>query len=619
MADEQSPNSDETPPAPVDPTNWAMAMSRIAERSQHLVMQFLSEQQHGSSAPNIDPFKLGAPFFEMTTRLMSDPQYLMQAQLDLWQSYLNLWHHTSQRMLGKESEPVIESPPGDRRFRDPLWQESTLFDFVRQSYLLTARWLNELVSEVEGLDEKTRQKVDFYTRQFVDALSPSNFVGTNPEVLRTTLESGGENLIQGLENLIEDMERGRGQLLISMTDEDAFTIGENIACTPGQVIYQNDLMQLIQYTPTTDTVYKRPLLIIPPWINKYYILDLRAKNSFVKWAVDQGYTVFMISWVNPGPEHRDKTFESYIDEGLFAAMDQIEKATGERSINTVGYCLGGTMLAAALSILEQRGDDRINAASFFVTLTDFEEAGEVTVFIDEAYLDYLEQQMAEKGYLEARAMHTTFNMLRANDLIWSFVVNNYLLGKEPFPFDLLYWNSDSTNLPAAMHSYYLRNMYQQNKLIEPGGLTMLGHPIDLTQVQTPACFIAAKEDHIAPWKPVYRGARRFKGPVKFILGASGHIAGIINPPAANKYCYWTSTKKPKDPEAWLEAAERHDGSWWHEWHKWMSRKAGAQVAARNIEDQPVKPIEPAPGSYVKVRAESLDPAPTVEEFKEAKA
>ncbi len=596
----------ETPSKP-DLVHWSRSMARIAERSQKLVTDFMSHQEaflHPSAL--YDPMKIGDAFIEMTHRLMADPQYLMRAQMSLWNSYIDLWQSTSLRLLGEESDDVAANPAGDRRFKDPLWQDGTLFNYLRQSYLLTARWMQSVVAEVDGLDDKTRQKLDFYTREFVNALSPSNFVATNPEVLRVTFETGGANLLTGLENLLEDLERGRGELLISMTDETAFSLGENIAVSEGAVIYQNRLMQLIQYAPQTEQVHKRPLLILPPWINKFYILDLREKNSLVRWLTQQGYTVFMVSWANPTEDHSDIEFEDYIELGLMAALDEIEKATGEDSINAIGYCLGGTMLAAGLSVLEQKGDTRINAASFFVTMTDFQQAGDVTVFIDEEQLDHLESKMAKKGYLDARAMQTSFNLLRSNDLIWSFVVNNYLLGREPLPFDLLYWNADSTNLPAKMHSYYLRNMYQKNLLVEPGKLTMLGHKIDLSKVKTPSCWIAAKDDHIAPWHSVYSSARQFAGPIKFILGASGHIAGIINPPAANKYCYWSSTKRPQDHDAWLEGAAQHDGSWWPEWESWLSRKSGAKVAARAL---PQKVLEPAPGSHVKKRSESLgDPA-----------
>ena len=419
-----------------------------------------------------NPMAIGAAFFEMTARLMSDPSRLVQAQMSLWNDYMRLWQNTTTRLLGGAAEPIVEPAPEDRRFRDRAWSDNALFDFIKQSYLLTARSIQGAVGEIEGLDERTARKVDFYTRQFVDALAPSNFVLTNPEVLRATIESRGENLLNGLKNLLDDLERGKGRLHISMTDMAAFKIGENVAATPGKVVYQNDLIQLIQYTPTTETVKRRPLLIMPPWINKFYILDLRPRNSFIRWAVGQGHTVFVISWVNPDERLAQKSFEDYMREGPLAALDAIEQATGERTANVIGYCLGGTLLAATLAYMAAKRDNRIKSATYFVTMVDFQEAGELSVFIDEEQLQALEQRMSKKGYLEARDMHTTFNMLRANDLIWSFVVNNYLLGKQPFPFDLLYWNANSTRMPAAMHSFYLRKMYQENLLVKPGGITL---------------------------------------------------------------------------------------------------------------------------------------------------
>jgi len=583
-----------------DPAELSQTMSNIAEKSHKLAVDFMERQQLRPADANMDPLNLSNAFLEMTTRLMSDPTKLVQAQMNLWQDYMKLWQATTNRMLGMDDpEPVARPEKGDRRFKDPAWEDNEFFDFLKQSYLITSRWLRSTVNEVEGLDEHTSKKVDFYTRQFADAMAPSNFVWTNPEVLRTTVEQGGENLVRGLENLLDDMERGK----ISQTDYDAFEVGRNLAVTPGKVVYENELMQLIQYTPTTETVYKTPLIIIPPWINKYYILDLREKNSFVKWAVDQGFTVFMISWVNPDEQLARKTFEDYLTQGPLQALDVVEEITGERQTNFIGYCLGGTLLTCTLSYLNQTGQgERVKAATFFTTMADFAEAGELEVFIDEEQIAALEDQMKEKGYLEGKSMATTFNMLRANDLIWSFVINNYLLGKEPFPFDLLYWNSDSTRMPAAMHSFYLRKMYQENKLIEPGGITLKGVPMDLGTITQPSFALATKEDHIAPWKSGYALTRLTGGPVKFVLAASGHIAGVVNPPAANKYNYWTNSKNPKDPEKWLENAKAHDGSWWPEWHRWMEQKSGTDtVEPRQPGGGVYTPIEDAPGRYVKMK------------------
>ena len=583
-----------------DPVEMSQAMAKIAERSQRLVSDFLERQQSEHSTTALDPLNIGSAFLEMTAHMMADPGKLVQAQMNLWQDYMKLWQSTTARMLGEVSEPVIEPDTGDRRFKDTAWDENQMFDFIKQSYLLSARWMQSTVGEVEGMDTKTAKKVDFYTRQFVDALAPSNFVMTNPEVLRATMESGGENLVRGLENLLEDLERGKGRLAIKMTDTEAFELGRNIAVTPGKVVFQTDLMQLIQYTPTTEKVYKRPLLIIPPWINKYYILDLREKNSFVRWATEEGFTVFIVSWVNPDEKLTAKTFEDYMIEGPLAAFDAIEKATGETDLNVIGYCLGGTLLACTLAYMTAKKDSRVKSATFLTALTDFTESGELGVFIDEEQLTALEEKMSHTGYLEGAHMATTFNMLRANDLIWSFVVNNYLLGKDPFPFDLLYWNSDSTRMPAAMHSFYLRRMYQENLLAKPGGIELKGVPIDLGKVKTPAFILSTKEDHIAPWKSTYAATQLFSGPARFVLAASGHIAGVVNPPAAGKYSHWTNPKNPESPDDWLVSAEEHPGSWWPEWAKWVSKFAGAKVAARVPGDAKLKVIEDAPGSYAKV-------------------
>ncbi len=587
---------------PPDPVELSRQMAEIAEKSQRLVADFLSRQNGEGGFGMADPMAIGAAFFDMTAKLMADPSRLVQAQLSLWNDYMTLWQRSAQRFLGGEAEPVIEAASEDRRFRDKAWSDNTLFDFIKQSYLLTARCLQGAVKDVEGLDERTARKVDFYTRQFVDAIAPSNFLMTNPEVLRATIDSRGENLLNGLKNLLDDLERGKGRLAITMTDMAAFKIGENVATTPGKVVYQNELIQLLQYAPTTETVKRRPLLIIPPWINKFYILDLRPRNSFIRWAVEQGHTVFVISWVNPDERLAQKSFEDYMREGLLAALDAMEQATGEREANVIGYCLGGTLLAATLAYMTAKRDRRIKSATFFVTMVDFTEAGELSVFIDEEQLHALEERMEKKGYLEARDMHATFNMLRANDLIWSFVVNNYLLGKSPFPFDLLYWNADSTRMPAAMHSFYLRKMYQENLLARPGGITLGGVPIDLRKVKTPAFLLSTRDDHIAPWRSTYAATQLYSGPVKFVLSASGHIAGVVNPPGS-KYGHWENDANPPTGEEWLAGATQHADSWWPVWERWIAKYAGGEVAARQPGDGKLTPIEDAPGSYVRVRAE----------------
>lgn len=595
-----------TPIPQPDPEALARNMAEIASRSQRLVSDFLARQaaQGGNGGlGNADPLNIGTAFLEMTARLMADPAKLVQAQMNLWQDYMKLWQTTASRLMGQEAPTVIEPDKTDRRFKDQEWNENEIFNYIKQSYLLTSRWLRSTVNEVEGLEAKDAQKVDFYTRQFIDAMAPSNFVMTNPEALRVTLETKGENLVNGLKNLLDDLERGKGRLAISMTDYDAFEVGGNVATTPGKVVFRNALMELLQYTPTTETVVQAPLLIVPPWINKFYILDLRAKNSFIKWAVDQGHTVFVISWINPDETLRDKDFASYMLEGPLAAIDAVQQATGEDHVNAIGYCIGGTLLASTLAYMTAKGDDRIKSATFFTTMLDFTEAGELSVFIDEEQVAGIEEKMAERGYLDGSEMATTFNLLRANDLIWSFVVNNYLLGKDPFPFDLLYWNSDSTRMPEKMHSFYLRKMYLENKLVEPGGITLDGVDIDLRTIKTPSYFLSTRDDHIAPWKSTYAATRLFKGPLRFVLSASGHIAGVINPPAAGKYCYWTSDKKPlKDPDAWFAATTQTDGSWWPDWDAWVKKYAGKKaVPARVPGDGKLKVLDDAPGPFVKAR------------------
>jgi polyhydroxyalkanoate synthase len=581
---------------------WLRIMGEIGDRSQKLLRDFASgSSSSGEQSSAADPLNLAPTIIELTARMMANPTAVLQAQFSLWQNYLELWQSTSQRLLGQPVPPLIEPERGDRRFRDPAWDDHAVFDFIKQSYLLTSRWLVHLVNDVDGMDDKTRQKIDFYTRQMIDAMAPNNFVATNPEVLRATLESGGENLLRGLNNLLEDLDRGQGKLRIRMTDEAAFSVGKNVATTPGKVVFQNDLIQLIQYQPTTEKVHKRPLLIIPPWINKFYILDLQPQNSFIKYAVDQGFTVFVVSWINPDKEHAKKTFDDYMAEGAIAAIDAIGEATGEREVNAIGYCLGGTLLAATLAYMAATKDNRVKAATFFVTLTDFEDPGELGVFIDEEQLAAMDQMMAEKGYLDGREMATTFNMLRANDLIWSFVVNNYLLGKEPFPFDLLYWNADSTRMPHAMHSFYLREFYQNNKLVE-GKIKLAGTPIDLKKIRIPVYMLSTRDDHIAPWQSTYAATQLSRGKTTFGLAGSGHIAGVIHPPTTERYGHGLNDTLPADPKDWLDGATQKSGSWWPHWAAWNAAKAGAKVKARTPGEGKLKAIEDAPGSYVKVRA-----------------
>jgi len=582
-----------------DPIALAAQLRNIARQSQVLMRHFVSHQPDAIKFGMGHRSTLGFEFFELMTRMMTDPVVVASAQIDLFYNTLGIWHKTAERMLMLRARDA--DAPKDKRFKHPEWSENAVFNFVKDSYLVVAESILSAIRDVKGMDEASARKVDFYTRQFVDALSPSNFVATNPEVLTATLASGGQNLLRGLENLLADLERGNGRLAITMTDLKAFRLGENIATTPGKIVYQNELMQLIQYTPSTREVRRRPLLIVPPWINKFYVLDLQPKNSFIKWAVDQGHTVFAISWVNPDEKLAAKGFENYMLEGPLAALDAIESATGERSVNAIGYCLGGTLLASTAAYSAAKGDDRITSATYFATLVDFTEVGDMAVFIDEEQLASLERRMRERGYLEAQDMATAFNMLRANDLIWSFVVSNYLLGKEHIPVDLLFWNSDSTRMPAAMHSFYLRKMYQQNLLAKPGGITLADTPIDLSKVRTPTFILATREDHIAPWKSTYAATRLYSGPIKFVLSDAGHMAGVISPPGT-KYGHWANDKLPSSPDEWFGGATPNQGSWWPLWDQWVTQLEGGRVPARQPGSGELPIIENAPGSYVRVRS-----------------
>ncbi|MFT3760721.1 class I poly(R)-hydroxyalkanoic acid synthase [Thauera sp.] len=606
-----APSTETARPELPDPQEVAKTYAEVARRASHLISDHVNRQlKKGITAP-ADELGIAQAFMDMMAKLLSNPYKLAQAQMNLVWDYFSLWQHSMMRFAGLNASPVAAPEKTDKRFKDEEWEQHFLFDFIKQSYLIAARHIHDTVCCVDGLDEQTQKKVNFYTRQYIDALSPSNFAVTNPEVFRETVKSGGQNLLKGLNNLLRDVEDGGGQLRVRMTDTSAFELGKNVATTPGKVVFQTDMMQLVQYTPSTDKVLKKPLLIVPPWINKFYILDLREKNSYIKWCVDQGHTVFVISWVNPDERHVEKTFDSYLVEGTLAALDAIEQQTGEKSVNAAGYCLGGTLLATTLAYLAaKKQSGRISAATFFTTMTDFSDPGELGVFIDEGQISSLEKKMFERGYLEGSEMAGTFNMLRANDLIWSFVVNNYLLGKDPFPFDLLYWNSDSTRMPAKMHSFYLRKLYMENRLVEAGGISVNGVPIDLGKIKTPCYFISTIEDHIAPWKSTYMGARNFGGPVRFVLGGSGHIAGIVNPPAANKYGYWINpaAKLPASSDDWLAGAQQHPGSWWTDWQAWLTAIDGELVDPRDPAKGKLKALEEAPGSFVKARITAAQPA-----------
>lgn len=592
-----------------DPEEFSAMILRVMGQTQKLAADFMERNKKMGTQLPIDPTQMNQVFMQLMEKLAQTPEKLVDAQLSFMQDYAQLLQSSLARLSGMPAQPAITPAKNDRRFQDKSWNEYWVFDYLKQSYLLVARLAQEVVQKNIGdIDPKMAKKIDFYTHQLVDAISPSNFWLTNPEVLRTTIETSGENLVKGFENLLNDIEKGGGTLSISMSDDSAFSFGSNIAVTPGKVVFQNELMQLIQYTPLTENVAKTPLLIIPPWINKFYILDLREKNSLVRYLVDQGHTVFCISWRNPGPKMSHINFDDYMSLGILEAAKEVAKITETDKINALGYCIGGTALACALSYLNALGKNRpkdvpeFASASYLVTLTDFSEPGDIGVFMDESQISNVEERMKKIGYLEASVMGLTFALLRANDLVWSFVVNNYLLGRDPFPFDLLTWNTDSTNLPAAMQSFYLRNMYLENKLIQPNGVKMKDVPIDLRSIKTPTFMISTREDHIAPWRSTYAATQVYQGPITFVLGGSGHIAGVINPPVANKYCYWTNPKLPENPDTWLEEAEAHEGSWWPVWIDWLKAYADGSVPARKPGGPMGQIIEDAPGSYVRVSA-----------------
>ena len=536
---------------------------------------------------------------EIARHWAAEPAKFATAQSELMASYADLWGRSFRRFLGEEVEPVVEPEPGDNRFKDPDWSNGQVFDFWKQAYLITSRWAEDLTRNTSGVDDKTRKKALFYLNQMLSAMSPSNFPLTNPEVLRTTLATNAENLVQGMTHFVEDLGQSKDLLRISQTDLSAFEIGRNLAVTPGKVVFQNDLIQLIQYAPTTDEVYERPLLVVPPWINKYYILDLVPEKSFVKWAVAQGFTVFLVSWVNPDIKLAQKTFEDYMREGIFGAVEAVIRQIGSPKINALGYCVGGTLLASALAYMAAKNDNRIASASFLAAQVDFSEAGDLLVFIDDAQLNSLEEMMAEQGYLDGSRMAAVFNMLRPRDLIWPYVINNYLLGKKPFPFDLLFWNADSTRLPAANHAFYLREFYHLNRLAK-GEMQLGGVRLDLSKVKIPIYELFTKEDHIAPAASVFRGSKLFGGPVRHVMAGSGHIAGVVNPPAKKKYQFWSGGRS-NSLEDWMATAHEAAGSWWPDWASWLAAYSGPKVPARDPSAGPLRAIEDAPGSFVKSR------------------
>jgi len=577
-------------------------LARAAMTAQGALAEAALRQADRPAALSPDPFHVAPALTEVMSKLAAQPDRMMRAQADLFTRYMDLWQATTKRMTGEASEAIVAPIKGDKRFLDPAWSSNPMFDVMKQSYLLTANWLNDLVGEVEGVEPLTKRRVEFFMKMLTDAFSPSNFLISNPEALRAIAESNGESLVKGMENFAADLERGAGQLSISQTDSAQFKVGENVATAPGKVVFQNELIQLLQFSPTTKQVHEIPLLIFPPWINKFYILDLRPENSMIRWLTAQGFTVFVTSWVNPDQALSTRTFEDYMIDGVYAASQAVMVQCGTERVNTVGYCIGGTLLSCTLAYMAAKGEKRIASATFFAAQQDFSEAGDLLLFTDDAWLDDVEKQMdAEGGVLSGKAMADTFNALRANDLIWSFFVNNYLIGKEPKPFDLLFWNGDQTRMPKTLHLFYLREFYKENKLAKRQ-LRLGGETLDLGKVKIPVYVQSSKEDHIAPFRSVYRGAKLFGGPTTFMMAGSGHIAGVINAPVAKKYQHWTNKTLPATAEEWIAGAEEHPGSWWNDWAAWLSERSGGMVPARDPAKGPLKPLEDAPGSFVKVRS-----------------
>jgi len=585
-------------------TEWASVMQQASAQYQALMSDMLERLWPSAAASTIYD-EMGRCFQAGAEALARDPQLLMSTQTRLFQDQMALLQGTLRELNGESVEPVITPARSDRRFRDEAWQSEPYYHFLVQQYLLFSRAVDDMLAGIQGLPESQKRNLEFYARQYVSAFSPSNFASTNPEVQRVTRETGGQNLLDGLKRLRDDLANSAEGINVAMTDTEAFRLGDNIAVTPGDVVFENELIQLIQYRPATEKAFSTPLLVVPPWINKYYILDLRQNNSMMRWLVEQGHTVFLISWRNPGPEQRDLTWADYMQMGPLAAMDAIEQATGEKQVNILSYCIGGTLTASTMAYLAaEKQSDRVRSVSYMATLQDFSDPGEIGVFLNEPVLQGLEKQMAQDGYLDGRVMAFSFNLLRENDLFWSFYVSNYLKGEAPTAFDLLYWNTDGTNLPAGTHAWYLRHMYLENRLVQPGGIELDGVPIDLSQIETPSYWVSAREDHIAKWQTTYNGTQLPKASIKrFVLGGSGHIAGIVNPPHKNKYGYATNDSLPATPDEWLEGTEQHEGSWWNDWQAWMTGNGFVEpepeVSARTPGEGKLDVIEAAPGRYAR--------------------
>lgn len=580
----------------------SMNLAKAAITAQGAIAEMALRQADRPAALSPDPFHVGPALTQVMSRLAAQPDRMMRAQADLFSRYLDLWQSTARRASGVTPDPVVSPAKGDKRFNDPDWSDNPVFDVIKQSYLLTANFLNGMVAEVDGIDPLEKRRVEFFMKMLTDAFSPSNFLASNPTALREVMSSGGASLVKGMENFQADLQRGGGSLSIAQTDYDMFKIGENVATAPGKVIFRNEIIELLQFSPSTDEVYEIPLLIFPPWINKFYIMDLRPENSLIRWLASQGFTVMVASWVNPDATLATKTFEDYMRQGIYEGVGAAMKQASVDHVNTVGYCIGGTLLSATLAHMAAKGDTSIGSATFFAAQQDFSEAGDLLLFTNEDWLKDLEAKMDEGGgVLSGQTMADTFNALRGNDLIWSFFVNNYLLGKEPKPFDLLFWNSDQTRMPKTLHTFYLRRFYGENAMAK-GELTLDGVQIDLSNVKVPVYVQSSKEDHIAPARSVFKGARLFGGPTTFTMAGSGHIAGVINAPVANKYQHWTNDTLPATLEEWQAGAVETPGSWWPHWAAWLAAKSGKKIPARDPAKGPLAPLGDAPGTYVKVKS-----------------
>ncbi|MDI9819205.1 MULTISPECIES: alpha/beta hydrolase [unclassified Legionella] len=573
-------------------TELSDLMHSVAMKSLQMLEGF---KQQPMQLPNLlkQYIELTKDYQALLTVLFKNPEQLWQMQMAYWQDALNLAQEQFNHWL--EGKPM---PIQDRRFSAEEWVNNPFFNLLSQHYLLASEHLNSLLDRLDYGDKQLGKRVRFFTRQYLDALSPANYLHTNPELMAETIQSHGKNLLRGLENLLTDMEEGSSRLIIKMTDTNAFTIGENIATTPGKVIYRNEMIELIQFLPQTEKVRAVPLLIVPPWINKYYILDLSQQNSFIGWLVSQGISVFVISWVNPDASYAQKGIYDYLKDGPLAAIHAIQKQLGVEQVNVLGFCIGGTLIACMLAYLKALNENPVRSATFLASMIDFSDPGDISVFIDEQQIGRIEEEMHAKGFLDGRFMASTFNSLRANDLVWSFFIKNYLRGKDPVPFDILYWNADATNMPARMHSQYLRWMYLHNDLVKPGKIHLNHVPLDITQIDTPTFFVSTQKDHIAPWQTTYLGFQLMKGKKRFLLGGSGHIAGIVNPPSNNKYGFYRNNSANQTAEEWLANATHHPGSWWPEWLDWLNKESGSLITAPDLTQLPFKAIMDAPGSYV---------------------